>query len=586
MTKELEKNRKKLKFNLTIDDPREAPENTLAAYAEKVFISFGVVIHFPDDKRSDKNTHQNAKFSFISGLAHGFGKPLLMLAEEPHKVPIDYKNMTKTHATPAQCVTFFKQWLESINIPEIVRDFTAGDIRGKIKLKASLGEYLAENEKDQLENYFVETAEYEEALKTENYMIFVGRKGTGKTANLYYMVSEVGNDLRNFICVIKPIDYQLEGILELFSSISSKAVRMYLSNTIWKYLIYTEIAFNIYEDIKSRPSHYMLSQSETELLEYIENNKLLIIDDFSVRLEKTINLLRQDNLTDLNIAEHQQKINERIHGTFLTYLLDYLSNVLSNKSKVYVLIDNLDKAWQKREDIEILAEFLFGLLGVSEDISKSFKRKNHRKNSANLAIIIYLRSDIFAHIARSARERDKLTHRWINWSDRVMLQKVIENRLIGSSEIKMTSDEIWKKFFVETIGEIPTRDYIVNQIIPRPRDIIYFSISALKRAINLDHVRIEESDIEHAKSDYSKHAFDSLVVEVDVEFDNIEEILIEFVGEEEIIDRNRLNEILQYAKVPQERVDDLINLLCDTTFLGRETKLNDFTFAYIVTFAM
>jgi hypothetical protein len=38
-------------------------------------------------------------------------------------------------------------------------------------------------------------------------------------------------------------------------------------------------------------------------------------------------------------------------------------------------MDNLDKAWDKKEDINYLSDFLFGLLNVARDIPKEFAKK-------------------------------------------------------------------------------------------------------------------------------------------------------------------------------------------------------------------
>ena len=53
-------------------------------------------------------------------------------------------------------------------------------------LRLGIGFGIAENEKEQLNDYFVETTSYKHAFERDK-AIFTGRKGAGKTALFYKM---------------------------------------------------------------------------------------------------------------------------------------------------------------------------------------------------------------------------------------------------------------------------------------------------------------------------------------------------------------------------------------------------------------
>src|SRR5690606_26337388 len=72
-----------------VDDPSEVPIQTLTWYTEQLYSCSGVIVHFLSSSHNGSKMH-NAKNSFVSGLAYGFGKPLLMLAHDPFDPPIDY----------------------------------------------------------------------------------------------------------------------------------------------------------------------------------------------------------------------------------------------------------------------------------------------------------------------------------------------------------------------------------------------------------------------------------------------------------------------------------------------------------------
>src|ERR1039458_5314731 len=56
----------------------------------------------------------NAKVALVSGMALGFGKPLLMLAHEPYASPVDYRDLLKTHATASRCEALTGEWLTQL----------------------------------------------------------------------------------------------------------------------------------------------------------------------------------------------------------------------------------------------------------------------------------------------------------------------------------------------------------------------------------------------------------------------------------------------------------------------------------------
>ena len=86
-----------------------------------------------------------------------------------------------------------------------------------------------------------------------------------------------------------------------------------------------------------------------------------------------------------------------------------LGDVLDNRAKVTVLVDNLDKAWTPNGDLQLLSDLIFGLLSASRRVAEDFERDASGRARVNLSFALFLRSDIFAAILQFAKERDKLT---------------------------------------------------------------------------------------------------------------------------------------------------------------------------------
>src|SRR5260370_13881974 len=72
--------------------------------------------------------------------------------------------------------------------------------------------------------------------------IFVGRKGTGKTASLIQAAHEIGREATNLVCILKPVGYEMDGLARLFAGYKIRDQKGYVIESLWKYMLYTELA--------------------------------------------------------------------------------------------------------------------------------------------------------------------------------------------------------------------------------------------------------------------------------------------------------------------------------------------------------
>jgi len=569
------------KIKQVTDDPQEVRMQPLSWYVEEVTKSFCVIAHLLAQEHSGCKQH-NTKVSFISGLALGLGKPLLMLAHEPFNSPIDYKELLKTHDTASKCHKIADQWLSEqekmyVDAKKDKESFSQEIKAQSLLAQISIGDYIAEQEKEEISEYFVETSPYKEALNSTN-CIFIGRKGSGKSAILYKLKDELSSDKRNHVCLIKPVGYELEGLVSMMKQSIPISEKGFLTESFWKFLIYTELARSVYETLSEKHKYYNYSESESNLIKLVEQNDRIIKPDFSIRLEYVVN--RVKNIGSNTIAAEQRiKISELLHNEIIWKLRKALGMVLHDKNRVSILIDNLDKNWKQGADLQALSHFLLGLLSVSQRICDDFKKSDNRRKNVRLSITIFLRSDIFSHIMKYARERDKISYTRIHWDDPLLLLRVIEERFISNESFASIGD-IWKTYFCTTVRGVETKDFIIQNIIPRPRDIIYVVRTALANAVNHKQSLIKEEDLIDAQYKYSKYALDSLLVENGISLENIENLIYEFIGISEIVNENEIRLAMKKSLVPLEKEKIVFNLLCDRTFIGREVNSDDFRFQY------
>jgi len=88
VSRELDRALRGSSLELLTDDPREASLQALDLYIQSIEKSFGVILHLSARDRPDYHVH-NVKYSLIAGIAHGMGRRLLMVAEEPYSPPVN-----------------------------------------------------------------------------------------------------------------------------------------------------------------------------------------------------------------------------------------------------------------------------------------------------------------------------------------------------------------------------------------------------------------------------------------------------------------------------------------------------------------
>jgi hypothetical protein len=564
---------------LVIDDPQEIRMQMHQWYVEKVISSFAVVGHLLSDEHSGRELH-NAKVAFVIGLAYGLNKKVIMLAHEPYRTPLDYRHLLKRHSTAIECEKAFDSWIKDVE-----QDFLEKEKKAVAKLDTNksivtlkgmdIGDYIAEQEYERIRDYFVETAAYREALKSR-YTIFIGRKGSGKSAILYQLDYELSDDPRNHVCVIKPISYELNGLIAVLKRIEGNAEKGFLVESLWKYLIYTEIAKSIYEMLSEKPDYYELRDYEKVIKSLIDNNQDIFLNDFSVRLELVILKFGMLDNTEKGYAQ-RIRISEILHDNLLGKLRDALFMYFEHRSRVVVLIDNLDKTWKHTDDIVYLSQFLLGLLSVSNRIADDFRYEKKADTRTQFSMVIFLRTDIFTFIYREARERDKIKYYNITWDDPELLCQIVEARFFSSLGSE-NSVNIWEKYFPPSVNGVPVKDYLSQNVMARPRDVLFYVKCALANAVSRRHERISEKDMIDAQERYSQHAIDSLIVENGISVEDFETLLYEFAGQKKVLSKTKIEEIVNKSNVKNVDVDYFLELLCERCFLGRQIGDKEFRY--------
>ena len=226
-----------------------------------------------------------------------------------------------------------------------------------------------------------------------------------------------------------------------------------------------------------------------------------------------------------------------------------------------------------------MAKLLLGLLQVSNDIVLEFQKKDHWREPVSVFLTVFLRSDIFSVIQPRAPEQDKLPIQRIVWGDSEVLKRVIDFRLEHGNARGMTAQETWTQLFPrEVVGKVPW-EFVVDSVLPRPRDVVYLMRQAIDGAINRGHTAVMVEDMLEARDRYSEYVFRSVIAEDDPQRGKLEAVLVEFAGSPKVITRGEVERRLDAAGVSSVDFDFYVDLLCDINFFAIGLANGNFEYA-------
>jgi hypothetical protein len=500
-----------------------------------------------------------------------------MLAEEDYSPPLDYQDRLKHYRSAEQCSEYLNNWLIEQQIRPDER-YRTRRLQLVTQLKGlTFGEHVAENESDSLSDYFIETAAFDQALKSR-LMLFVGRKGAGKTANMLQAAARLQEDAKNVVVVIKPAAYDFSALLALMRDLPGE-IKDYSIESLWRFLLQSELTRTVIAGIEARSMGVPYTEAELELIRFADEAPFSIRADFAKRFEEIVTFLQTSGAADeRSVSAGRDRLNEALHADAISRLRKLLGPVLSGREHVAILIDNLDKAWDRRVDLEPLADLLLGLLGAVGRLSQDFNREDSWRRRIELSLVVFLRSDIYGYLQRTAREPDKIPTQVLSWSDQELLLRLLEERFLAVRPPRTAPDELWERFFCPTVKGLDTRQYLLSHVLPRPRDMVYICNAAIMSAVNSRHDIIAEEDILSAEKNYSQFAYEALLVENGITVSQLDDVLLEFMASDSVLPASAVRANLHLAGIEAEKAEHVIARLKAMSFLGVETAPNKFQY--------
>ena len=551
-------------------------------YLARLDTSFAVLMEL-ERQTGDRGSLHNAKCALVAGVSVACGRRLLMLGDGIDKGPVDYRDLLRSYKNANAAATITRQWLAPLpgelrELEQVARADITSAPRQAVPLirKIDVGDYVAENELSDLADYFVETAEYEDALAGA-FKVFVGRKGTGKSAVTHMVADRIREDKRNLARVIAPKGYELTQILKLVKSFDPSTRNRFVEG-LWKYLISTEALMAIWGELKDRPLDATWSAAEEEVRDQVSSRLDVMGLSFASRIIEALQAQSQSTNKDGLVSESTilARLNSREIQTLRDVICGYLS---SEKRELTLLLDDMVPGWENAEQRGEFSKILLSMVAASRDLWRDWEYRMARAGRRAPSLLLFLRSDIFASMLQVSDEPDKVDHRPVYWEDEDALLALINVRIEASLGEDLDGVLNWNDLLEPEFSHDAMKQLIAGSILRRPRDIIYYFGRVFFYAKRRSAARLAKRDFDAALRDYSEYALQALSAEWSPHIPDLADTLLEFWGGMLDFTDEDLRAKLMASGIEDNDVDGAVRFLVDAQFLGLGTDEHSYKFA-------
>lgn len=552
--RELAKSLNPLGVRITVDDPKELAGHSLLEMTTLAATSLFVVVNLAASNRRDSDV-ANAGASLIAGYAMGRGRRLLVIQEKPADRMLDLRQVAHEYADAKGAVDVVRSWLDRV-MPEV-------------KARADEDKVRRDTEEAQLQRWAIDlgalAAEYDSLLREcflphEAYQLglngqrhlFVGRRGTGKTAMCMQLRSTLEERAGSIVALIAPEDLQVKSMTEKVAGSLEADLDPAVYEAMWGFVLCTEIAAALASYYEQRP-HLDDKGVRQKIAEAFDALGCTLREDFDARLLRAIE--RLPAITQ-GTGTPRERMLQQFHNREISRLLDLLRSI-AEKHEVFVLIDNLDRDWTE-DYVGFATGLLNGLLNEAQRLSK-------KELSGFANVLVFLRTDIYDYISQRDPDTDKKNPLRLKWSTRALFELVtarIRVALHKAGAGGQTEEEgLWNQVFVEAMEDgTPTFDYLVERTMLRPRDLLLFSSRCLDEARQRHHDRVLAEDITVAEIGFSEALFNHLKQEYALGYPDLETIGAELMGSKRMSNRDFMRALARAATNPQLRSYNLQEL--------------------------
>ena len=343
---------------------------------------------------------------------------------------------------------------------------------------------------------FYDPNNYVHELVDGNKFLLRGRKGDGKTA--YSEQIKLTEDALNIYAYQKSLSNFNNLVFSQIKTYSNLGGNPYIS--FWKCILLIECVnmLNTFEP-------YIESDEYVNILYSLNQYGFLSTDsDISVAIRKLVET--NSTITVSSFYKHGRRYerNQELKGAeqIYTSIFKAIKDLYLTKKFIFI-IDGLDDVLSSTE---YRSDIITGLIRAVEEINRQF-----RSTTLSIKILILIRDDILSlcrdyNLSKIKRDSSILL-KWDIGDDpntsellNLVIKRVNENT---GEEIAFT--QMWYELFPDTIGSRSSLDYVLENIIYRPRDILQLFTEFQK--VSIRGKKLSQEKIQEALARYSDEYF-------------------------------------------------------------------------------
>lgn len=541
-------------------DPSANPRLTAAHAIGEISSSAGAILMLLDPRMAGAEEN-NLRAGFLAGLAHGFEIDPLIIQFDNGPAPTDFRDFVRNSNRRVETENHVSEYCSQVLVrnqrsSKRARKYTLGLLN-----KIDLGASAAENEIQQLAEYFVSTAEFARAQRSDSALI-IGRKGSGKSAIAVRAAAEAQRDRGNLVLDLRPAAHNLSDLREQLLGTVGQGLFDHTIASFWQYVLLLEMILAARERaLKEAKRNYPLQERIRKLEDEFNLTDEFLAGDFTSRLEATV----ESVLTVLAGSPTPEEVREQITNSMYESVIPSLRAAFLDLrdfyQDVYILLDDLDKGWPPRKLEPYDVKTIRHLIEVLKRIQRDFRRKD-----INVRYMMFLRSDVYDTLVEQTADRGKDAVIKVDWSDREQLSHLLRERVLTSFDSE-TGDEAWEAFNPKMPDGRNAIDHLIDAALYRPRFLIEVAERVLSFAINRGHSFVDERDVENALEQMSLYLVSDFAYEMRNVAGTPEDIFYAFIGTSGLLTHEEVTQKIS-ARWPTIEHESVLDLLVWYGFLG------------------
>ena len=540
-------------------DPFETPRLSMAAAISEISASAGVILPLISEETRDHLRH-NLRAAFLAGLAHSLDVEPLIIQYDNLPAPIDFRDDINTVRSKREVDQQVSEYCGSTLIKNQRSTRPKREERSLLE-QIDIGTSAAERETPKLDFYFVRTAEFARALRSDG-SIVIGRKGSGKTAIFYQVTAEKVGDPRNLVLELSPASHNLSEMRVSLLGVLNAGVFDHTIAAFWQYILYFEILIKLREALMPKAKYKMGMLAQIEAVEKrFRLTDEMVASDFTSRLEIAVNTIIEIMGESSSERELRPKLTNMLFEREIPALRDAVASLASGYTGINILFDNIDKGWPARKVESYDVRMVRHLIDVFNKMQRELSRKD-----INLNYLLFLRSDVYERLVEETSDRGQYNVIKVDWSDEHQLIHLMKER-VQHNFTGQTASIAWDMVNPRMPDGSTAIEHMVESSLMRPRFLIDLCEKAISFAINRGHDQVLIADVEAAIEQHAAYLVSDFAFEVRDVSGVSENIFYAFIGLGDEFDAESIHRIVDPYKGTMTP-DDTLNLLLWYGFLG------------------